>query len=464
MGSNSETRRLKENSKPRAGGEDRISRLPDAVLCHILSLIPTKYAVRSSILSNRWKNIWASVPNLDFEDRSNRCIAEKKYKCDTVGFSTFVDRVLSLRDSSIDIKKFRLHWVCSSDDFSRIDGWIQTAVQHNVVELDLLVETDSSDDFIFEFPQCIFSCKTLVALKVYSNCISYSPPTSGCFLNLKTLYVGAEYPDSDSVEKIFSCCPVLEDLTIMGLLGQYEVLNYKISAPELNTLRLNLPVDVGDHDQNHSIFISCPKLENLVIRQDILSSYIFVNVKSLVKASFTLFFHNAENLQPNFDNRAITCLAGISNVQCLSLSAHHFLKGHCLPAFDNLRELKLVLHDCYHWDLLTELLKRSPILEYLVVEYEEDKECVDDYDEHEYLKHVLYSEHRWSTPESVPICLISHLKTITIRGFKGYPHEKKVAKYLLENGKVLNKMTIHNGLYKELTQKRGSTTCQVELV
>lgn len=103
MGSNSETGRLKENSKPRAGGEDRISRLPDAVLCHILSLIPTKYAVRSSIVSNRWKNMWASAPNLDFEDRSNRCIAEKKYKCDTVGFSTLVDRVLSLRDSSIDI-------------------------------------------------------------------------------------------------------------------------------------------------------------------------------------------------------------------------------------------------------------------------------------------------------------------------------------------------------------------------
>ena len=69
------------------------------------------------------------------------------------------------------------------------------------------------------------------------------------------------------MENLYSCCPVLEDLTIMGLLGEYEVLNYKISAPELNTLRLNLPVYVGDHDQNHSIFINCPKLENLDIRQ-----------------------------------------------------------------------------------------------------------------------------------------------------------------------------------------------------
>lgn len=110
---------------------------------------------------------------------------------------------------------------------------------HNVVELDLLVETDSGDDFIFEFPQCIFSCKTLVALKVYSNCISYSPPTSGCVLNLKTLYVGlgAEYPDR--WKRFFLAALYLEDLTIMGLLGEYEVLNYKISAPALNTLRLN---------------------------------------------------------------------------------------------------------------------------------------------------------------------------------------------------------------------------------
>ncbi|KAH0986481.1 hypothetical protein GBA52_013658 [Prunus armeniaca] len=110
-------------------------------------------------------------------------------------------------------------------------------------------------------------------------------------------------------------------------------------------------------------------------------------------------------------------------------------RGGCLPAFDNLSELKLVLHDCYHWDLLTELLKRSPNLEYLVVEHKEDISCFEDYKMHEnYLKYVLYSEHRWRKPESVPVCLISHLKTITIRGYKGYPHEKKVAKYLLKKG------------------------------
>lgn len=48
-----------------------------------------------------------------------------------------------------------------------------------------------------------------------------------------------------------------------------------------------------------------------------------------------------------------------------------FTKACSVPAFDNLSELKLVLHNCYDWELLTELLKRSPNLEYLVLEHNE---------------------------------------------------------------------------------------------
>ncbi|PRQ17700.1 putative F-box domain-containing protein [Rosa chinensis] len=48
--------------------EDRISELPDAILCHILSFFSTREAVKTSILSHRWKNVWASVPNLDFDE------------------------------------------------------------------------------------------------------------------------------------------------------------------------------------------------------------------------------------------------------------------------------------------------------------------------------------------------------------------------------------------------------------
>ncbi|XP_021814946.1 LOW QUALITY PROTEIN: F-box/FBD/LRR-repeat protein At5g56420-like [Prunus avium] len=464
MGSKSKPRRLKKKPRRQDSVKDRISELPDAILCHILSFIPTKYAVRTSILSTRWKRIWASAPILDFEYKDMSVFNPRTvgYKSESYAvFLTFVDHVLSSRDP-LDIQKFRLHCYCSDKDFSRIYGWIRTVIRHNVVELDLHVEINNDEGgLILELPQCVFMCKTLEVLKVKSNCIAYAPPTSGCFPSLKFLHISVDYPDNDSMEKIFACCPVLECLTIGGLLGLNDVLNFNISVPQLTTLRLEFNLSCFGQDSDHTFFINCPKLESLDIKQDILSNYSFENVKSLVKANVNLWCHYVHHRRA-FSNRATALLAGFSNVKYLSLSAH-FLKGGCLPAFDNLSELKLVLHDRYQWDLLTELLQRSPNLEYLVLEHKENISCFGDYKK-QYLKHVLDSEHRWRRPESVPVCLISHLKTVTyIRGYKGYPHEKKVAKYSLKKGQVLSKMTICNDLSKDFAMsRRASKACQVE--
>ncbi|KAI5332938.1 hypothetical protein L3X38_023067 [Prunus dulcis] len=444
---------LAKKPKPQAIVTDRISELPDAVLCHILSFLPTKLAVRTSILSTRWKNIWASVHNLDFDDEYDPWIERDD------SFSMFVDRVLSFRDSA-DIHKFRLH--CSGvKDFSRIDGWIRTAIDRNAVEFDLRVYS-YSDFQIFELPQSLFMSKTLVVLKLNSDCLRYVPPKSGCFPSLKFLHVTGDYPDDESIEKLFYCCPVLEDLTIDGVV-RHDADVY-ISAPELKTLRISLSGE--DFSPQNSFSINAPKLEKLYVMENGLSNYIVKNPKSLVKAIVNLYSHYS-CLHRDFSKFSSALLAGISNVKYLSLSAH-LLKACSVPAFDNLSELKLVLHNCDNWELLTELLKRSPNLEYLVLEHNEVA-CTIYSDDEEYF--AEYFDHEWNTPETVPVCLSAHLKSITIRGFKGDSDEMEAAKYLLEKGKVLNKVTIYAGdllcrreeLDKELELiRRGSRTCRVE--
>jgi len=53
----------RRSHSPRGGGgEDRISRLPDAVLSNIVARLPAKDAARTTALSRRWRRVWASTP------------------------------------------------------------------------------------------------------------------------------------------------------------------------------------------------------------------------------------------------------------------------------------------------------------------------------------------------------------------------------------------------------------------
>ncbi|KAJ0645855.1 putative F-box domain-containing protein [Helianthus annuus] len=63
-GSSKVRSRARELSK-----NDRITRLPDGVIHHIFSFIDTRSVVRSSLLSQSWRNTWKSHSHLNFEIR-----------------------------------------------------------------------------------------------------------------------------------------------------------------------------------------------------------------------------------------------------------------------------------------------------------------------------------------------------------------------------------------------------------
>lgn len=199
-------------------------------------------------------------------------------------FMTFVDRVLFLRDS-LDIHRFCLSCAGQSD-FNRIDGWICTAARRNVFELDFHLCIDKPR-YTFEFPQSIFMCKTLVVLKLMSNCTIYSPPTSGCFPSLKFLDIYLTYPQDNSVENLIPFCPVL--VAIDGTLRSIHAcvyFNFNISAPKLKKLRISLTI--GSPTEPYNVFINAPKLETIDLSQNTMATFSIENVKSLVQANIVL--------------------------------------------------------------------------------------------------------------------------------------------------------------------------------
>ncbi|KAL1200112.1 F-box/LRR-repeat protein 25 [Cardamine amara subsp. amara] len=68
--------KIKRSSDLIDGGEDSISDLPDEILHHIFSFIPTRLAIRTSVLSKRWRHVWSETPHLSFEYVSHKSISK----------------------------------------------------------------------------------------------------------------------------------------------------------------------------------------------------------------------------------------------------------------------------------------------------------------------------------------------------------------------------------------------------
>lgn len=188
---------------------DRISNLPDALLCHILSFLPTKFALGTSILSKRWRYLWTSVPILDFDDDlllNRNAATPVELEERTIMFLNFVDRVLFHSDVS-SVQKFRLLYYGSRLD--SVYSWICTALGRRVQELDLNFLMLHGD---IELPPMFFISKTLVVVKLWHAI--FLDIQFGFQVSRFSILGQSEYSNHDSIQKRLSGCPILEELLI----------------------------------------------------------------------------------------------------------------------------------------------------------------------------------------------------------------------------------------------------------
>ncbi|OMP02165.1 hypothetical protein COLO4_11298 [Corchorus olitorius] len=222
------------------GRLDKISNLPDKVLCHIISFLPMKEAVRTCILSTRWRYLFASMTRLHLDDDQFRPRHHQTPPPSVNSFMNFVDRLFFF-SSKASLECFGLNFSKRSGiDSSRIYGWICAALWRGVKELDLLFLR--FEDHQLMLPSILFTnCKSLVTLKLAMNYSFMNVPSGACFPNLKNLCVtNIKFTDDDTVQRLISSCLVLEDLVIDECrFEKISVLN--ICTPSVKRLELKMP-------------------------------------------------------------------------------------------------------------------------------------------------------------------------------------------------------------------------------
>ncbi|KAL7186486.1 hypothetical protein ACSBR2_028272 [Camellia fascicularis] len=439
--------------------EDRISKLPDALLCHILSFLSTKNAVGTSILSTRWRNLWTSVPKLDFDDNEFFCeyarlSEERKIEVDS-SFQYFMNRVLLLSDAQC-FHKFHIK-VRNPGHLDLVDSWISAAIEHNVQELELRDDVETN----VKLPHTIFTSKTLVVLTLWEAFLDV--PGSVWLPSLKSLNLhSVKYENEDSLLKFLSGCPVLENFyMVRWILDTLQVLN--ISVPTLKHLTVIWYRDYFQDedsedldDQGCKLVVDAPQLEHIYLSDYCTDEFLFRNLQCLSKAS--LFVGSSDLSFIDDGLRIYRLLSGIPNVKFLDahFSFQTDVDDYMLPTFHNLTELKLGGggDDSWNLKLLSDFLQCSPNLETLILE-----------------GNVLdTSDKSWNPPQEVPSCLLLHLKKIRIQKFSGKNYELRVIGYLLKNAKVLKKMTIDSQNLDDCccgelaALPRGSKTCQLNLL
>ncbi|KAL6175126.1 hypothetical protein ACLB2K_051769 [Fragaria x ananassa] len=252
---------------------DRISNLPGGVIQKILSYLPIREAVRTSVLSSNWRCKWAMLPRLVFDDQQIGATSKSRRRKTT--FVSIVDRVLLLQIGPIDAFELVYRKFISASD---VDRWILHLKRKSLKEFTLAKFRGSQ----YNVSSCLFSCQELVHLDLH-NCSVKPPSVFKGFRRLKSLRLENINVAPDAFEKLIGYCPLLERLTLIDLNG---ITHLKIDAPNLkflevhdtfedvkvdNTLNLvDLSIDFGEASSHSSnllkYFVQLPLMERLTIK------------------------------------------------------------------------------------------------------------------------------------------------------------------------------------------------------
>ncbi|KAJ0246660.1 F-box/LRR-repeat protein [Hirschfeldia incana] len=365
------------------GSKDYISGLPDCLIRHILSFVPTKEAASTSVLAKRWRYLFALTPNLEFDDsvymnsrkgRRKKYTSRRKKSKTPRSFVDFVDRALVLHQR-VPLNRFSLKCEGVIHPFI-ITGWLLKVMEHGVLDLDLNI----SSDIACPLPSEMFVSETLARLKLrVRDVLTIDKVKDVSLPKVKTLCLAYVIVTSSVFRGLLSGCQALEELVLSNLLVLDGCCSVSHDTLERLVVRRSRTFD----ETQKSVSFSTPNLVYLKYSDTIADKYPKVEFNSLVEACLNLRMTTDQIREAKFSyddgsppeemvGNATNFLKGICNVKTLYLSDNSLeVLTYCckpIPEFNNLIHLTIKTDPHVAWESLPALLKNCPKLETLVFE------------------------------------------------------------------------------------------------
>ncbi|KAL8510289.1 hypothetical protein ACS0TY_017192 [Phlomoides rotata] len=356
---------------------DRLSELPLSLIHHILSFLPLRDVVSTTLLSKGWVNLWTTAPCLNLCETTRTEEGENDVymnRTKTQRFQNFVNRALVLW-KGIKILKFKIDIILDFDlSLVRdLHVWTLFAVKNEVEELEIITSPE------YLAPQCLYSCSSIRKLTLVGCNVQFHGSPSWNMLKSLRMRSYFEYDSEGLINRILLGSPELEVFELQ-LMDTYENLN--IGSRSLKKLKIENYVYFDEDEPSlYTLRICCPNLETLEI-SGLFGKCLFTDVSSLIDATLHL-----DTIYKCNDVRKSACLkellgetleqvfSTIQHVEKVALSdlcVQAFgasRKKHLISPLPNVKFLELDVCRIKLGDMM-DLLGIFPNLKMLVIEQE----------------------------------------------------------------------------------------------
>ncbi|XP_044490564.1 F-box/FBD/LRR-repeat protein At1g13570-like isoform X2 [Mangifera indica] len=328
--------------------QDFISDLPHSIIESILTRLPIRDALRTSILSSKWRYRWATISQLVFDEN---CVAfSNERSLFENSLVKFITGALFLHQGPIhkfQLSTTQLQW-CPD-----IDQWILFLSRNDIRELVL----ELGEGELFRVPSCLFNCRKLTHLELF-HC-EFNPPLAfKGFSCLKSLNLHQVLVASEAIESLISSCPLLESLS----LSHFDSLDLFICAPNLKYLFL-------EGEFKDICLENTPLLVSLSVAMD-MTDDITEHFEQSSSCNFIQFLGGVPLLEKLVGSIYFT--KGLSNTSAAVEADDLDVWEKECPSDCTFKQLKLVkmtdmsgvLHEM---ELIKFLLKSSPVLEIMSI-------------------------------------------------------------------------------------------------